>query len=169
MTAVMANGNWDPGKYTYLSKMPHFLVVVNRFIIKNYILALSRLLSSLEEARQVLPSSEEEFGFLSDLLQSRELHALVKVHNKILNNGKDEKFHPTLSNSMQIALEVLDLVAPRATVSGDCKEIFILLQRPHIQVYLIFVVKLLYMPSTACCLKCKRSSVINSRHVKILV
>ncbi|GLG99617.1 Peripheral plasma membrane protein CASK, partial [Gryllus bimaculatus] len=105
--AVMANGNWDP--------------------------ALSRLLVSLEEARQVLPSSEEEFGFLSDLLQSKELHALVKVHNKIINNGKDEKFHPTLSNSMQIALEVLEVVAPRTCISEDCKEVFMLLQKPHIQ------------------------------------
>nr|CAD7197717.1 unnamed protein product [Timema douglasi] len=107
MTAVMANGNWDP--------------------------ALSRLLVSLEESRQILPSSEEEFGFLSELLQSKELHALVKVHNKILSNGKDEKFHPTLSNSMQIALEVLDVVAPRAALKEEFKEIFMLLQRPHIQ------------------------------------
>nr|CAD7263660.1 unnamed protein product [Timema shepardi] len=107
MTAVMANGNWDP--------------------------ALSRLLVSLEESRQILPSSEEDFGFLSELLQSKELHALVKVHNKILSNGKDEKFHPTLSNSMQIALEVLDVVAPRAALKEEFKEIFMLLQRPHIQ------------------------------------
>nr|CAD7457301.1 unnamed protein product [Timema tahoe] len=95
--------------------------------------ALSRLLVSLEESRQILPSSEEEFGFLSELLQSKELHALVKVHNKILSNGKDEKFHPTLSNSMQIALEVLDVVAPRASLKEEFKEIFMLLQRPHIQ------------------------------------
>jgi hypothetical protein len=96
--------------------------------------ALSRLLVSLEEARQVLPSSEEEFVFLSGLLQSKELHALVKVHNKIISNGKDEKFHPTLSNSMQIALEVLDVVGPRVALREECKEIFMLLQKPHIQV-----------------------------------
>ncbi|XP_071445814.1 MAGUK p55 subfamily member 7 isoform X5 [Hetaerina americana] len=107
MTAVMANGNWDP--------------------------ALSRLLVSLEEVRQQLPSSEEEFGFLSGLLQSRELNALVQVHNKILSNGKDEKFHPMLSNAMQVALEVLDVVSPRTTLHGDCKEIFFLLQKPHMQ------------------------------------
>lgn len=107
MTAVMANGNWDP--------------------------SLSRLLASLEESRQILPSSEEEFGFLSGLLQSKELHALVKVHNKIIDNGKDEKFHPTLSNSMQIALEVLDVVLPRINLSEECKEIFLLLQKPHLQ------------------------------------
>jgi len=100
--------------------------------------ALSRLLVSLEEARQVLPSSEEEFVFLSGLLQSKELHALVKVHNKIISNGKDEKFHPTLSNSMQIALEVLDVVGPRVALREECKEIFMLLQKPHIQVNAIY-------------------------------
>ncbi|XP_046391171.1 MAGUK p55 subfamily member 7 isoform X6 [Ischnura elegans] len=107
MTAVMANGNWDP--------------------------ALSRLLVSLEEVRQQLPSSEEEFGFLSGLLQSRELNALVQVHNKIISNGKDEKFHPMLSNAMQVALEVLDVVSQRTSIQADCKEIFFLLQKPHMQ------------------------------------
>uniref|UniRef100_A0A1B6MBB7 MAGUK p55 subfamily member 7 n=1 Tax=Graphocephala atropunctata TaxID=36148 RepID=A0A1B6MBB7_9HEMI len=107
MTAVMANGNWDP--------------------------SLSHLLGALEESRQNLPSSEEEFGFLSDLLQSKELHALVKVHNKIIDNGKDEKFHPMLSSSMQIALEVLDVILPRINLSEDCKELFLLLQKPHLQ------------------------------------
>ncbi|XP_075228457.1 membrane palmitoylated protein 7-like protein metro isoform X2 [Lycorma delicatula] len=107
MTAVMANGNWDP--------------------------SLSRLLASLEESKQDLPSSEEEFGFLSDLLQSKELHALVKVHNKIVDNGKDENFHPILSSSMQIALEVLDVILPRIGLSEDCKQLFLLLQKPHLQ------------------------------------
>lgn len=105
-----------------------------------FVTALSRLLASLEESRQILPSSEEEFGFLSDLLQSRELHALVKVHNKIVDNGKDEKFHPILSSSMQIALEVLDLILPRTNLSADCKELFMLLQTSHLQVRgLVFI------------------------------
>lgn len=95
---------------------------------------MSRLLASLEESRQDLPSSEEEFGFLSDLLQSKELHALVKVHNKIVDNGKDENFHPILSSSMQIALEVLDVILPRLSLNEDCKHLFLLLQKPHLQV-----------------------------------
>lgn len=103
----MANGNWDP--------------------------SLSRLLASLEESRQELPSSEEEFGFLSELLQSKELHALVKVHNKILDNGKDDNFRPVLSTSMQIALETLDVILPRISLSDDCKQLFLLLQTPHLQ------------------------------------
>lgn len=104
---AMPNGDWDP--------------------------ALSKLLTSLEEAKTDLPTSEEEFGFLSELLQSKELHALVKVHNIILNNGKDEKFHPTLSNAMQIALEVLDVMAPKTSLHEDAREAFLLLQKPHIQ------------------------------------
>lgn len=94
---------------------------------------LSKLLSSLEEAKSDLSTTDEEFGFLSELLQSKELHALVKVHNIIVNNGKDEKFHPILSNAMQIALEVLDVMAPKTLLIEDVKEVFLLLQKPHIQ------------------------------------
>lgn len=94
----------------------------------------------LEESKQALPSSEEEFGFLSDLLQSRQLHALVQVHNKILDNSKDEKFHPVLSTSMQIALEVLDVMVPRINISDDSKELFVLLQKSHLQVKLLLLV-----------------------------
>lgn len=108
MTAalVMENINWDP--------------------------ALSKLLNSLQENKNEIPScTEEEFGFLSELLQSKELNALVNVHNKILNNVKDDKFFPVLSNSMDIDIEVLDLLSTH--VSKDCKELFHLLQKPHIQ------------------------------------
>lgn len=78
--------------------------------------------------------SVEEINFLSELLQSKELNALVTVHNKIIANGKDDKFFPMLSTSMQIALEVLDMLAQRCHVSSDCKELFHLLQTPHVQV-----------------------------------
>ncbi|XP_018349885.1 PREDICTED: MAGUK p55 subfamily member 7 isoform X3 [Trachymyrmex septentrionalis] len=110
MTAavVMENVNWDP--------------------------ALSKLLNSLQENKSEIPScTEEEFGFLSELLQSKELNALVHVHNKILNNVKDDKFFPVLSNSMDIDVEVLDLLSTKTHVSSDCKELFHLLQKPHIQ------------------------------------
>ncbi|KAK6627468.1 hypothetical protein RUM44_009945 [Polyplax serrata] len=95
--------------------------------------ALSKLLTSLKEAKTEISATEEEFGFLSELLQSKELHALVKVHNIIQNNGKDEKFHPTLSNAMQIALEVLDVTAPKTLLIEEAKEIFLILQKPHVQ------------------------------------
>ena len=45
--------------------------------------AFSGLLDSLEEVRPQLQSDEEDFGFLSGLLGSRELQALVQVHNKV--------------------------------------------------------------------------------------
>ncbi|KAL6256208.1 hypothetical protein P5V15_012324 [Pogonomyrmex californicus] len=110
MTAavVMENVNWDP--------------------------ALSKLLNSLQENKSEIPScTEEEFGFLSELLQSKELNALVNIHNKILNNVKDDKFFPVLSNSMDIDIEVLDLLSTKTHISADCKELFHLLQKPHIQ------------------------------------
>ncbi|KAJ3660465.1 hypothetical protein Zmor_004914 [Zophobas morio] len=94
--------------------------------------ALSRLLSSLQQARE-LPSTEEELGFLSDLLQSKELHALVNVHNKIISNGASDKFFPMLSTSMHVMVDVLEVLASRIQSSEDCKELFYLLQKPHVQ------------------------------------
>ncbi|XP_011315251.1 MAGUK p55 subfamily member 7 isoform X3 [Fopius arisanus] len=106
--AVMENISWDP--------------------------ALSKLLNSLEEHKTDIPScTDEEFGFLNDLLRSKELNALVNVHNKILANVQDEKFAPVLSNSMDIDIEVLDMLASKTYISEECKELFHLLQRPHIQ------------------------------------
>ena len=98
-----------------------------------YAAALSRLLSSLQQARE-LPSTEEELGFLSDLLQSKELHALVNVHNKIISNGASDKFFPMLSTSMHVMVDVLEVLASRIQSSEDCKELFYLLQKPHVQV-----------------------------------
>ncbi|XP_022903363.1 MAGUK p55 subfamily member 7 isoform X3 [Onthophagus taurus] len=110
MTAeVMANGTkekWDP--------------------------ALSRLLTSLQQANE-LPSTDEELGFLSDLLQSKELHALVNVHNKIITNGASDKFFPILSTSMNVMYDVLQVIASRTSLSEDCKELFYLFQKPHVQ------------------------------------
>ncbi|XP_014605497.1 PREDICTED: MAGUK p55 subfamily member 7 isoform X4 [Polistes canadensis] len=110
MTAalVMENINWDP--------------------------ALSKLLKSLKENKSEIPScTDEEFGFLSELLQSKELNALVTVHNKIINNVKDDKFFPVLSNSMDIDIEVLDMLSTKTHVSEDYKELFHLLQKPNMQ------------------------------------
>ncbi|XP_043504716.1 MAGUK p55 subfamily member 7 isoform X3 [Polistes fuscatus] len=110
MTAalVMENVNWDP--------------------------ALSKLLKSLKENKSEIPScTDEEFGFLSELLQSKELNALVTVHNKIINNVKDDKFFPVLSNSMDIDIEVLDMLSTKTHVSEDYKELFHLLQKPNMQ------------------------------------
>ncbi|KAK9700542.1 L27 domain [Popillia japonica] len=91
-----------------------------------------RLLTSLQQANE-LPSTDEELGFLSDLLQSKELHALVNVHNKIITNGASDKFFPMLSTSVNVMYDVLEVIAVRTHISEDCKELFYLLQKPHVQ------------------------------------
>lgn len=88
------------------------------------------MLASLKE---VQPSGED-VAFLSELLQSKQLHALVQVHNKIVAKGKDDKFYPLLSNSMQVTLEVLELLSDVASVSKEYEELLKLLQKPHFQV-----------------------------------
>ncbi|XP_033224040.1 MAGUK p55 subfamily member 3-like [Belonocnema kinseyi] len=95
---------------------------------------LSKLLNSLVENKSELPScTDEEFGFLSELLQSKELNALVKVHNKVLVNIKDDKFFPILSNAMDVDVDVLQVLSTKAHTSEECRELFQLLQKPHIQ------------------------------------
>ncbi|KAF5305264.1 hypothetical protein FQA39_LY09229 [Lamprigera yunnana] len=94
--------------------------------------SLSRLLTSLQQTKE-LPSTEEELVFLSNLLQSKELHALVNVHNKIISNGASDKFFPTLSTSMHVMFDVLEVLASKTPVSPDCKELFYLLQQPYVQ------------------------------------
>lgn len=102
--------------------------------VLNYfpILALTRLLTSLKE---VPSGGEEDLAFLSELLQSKQLHALVQVHNKIVAKGKDDKFYPLLSNAMQVTLEVLEMFGQVVTTSKDYDELLSLLQKPHFQVY----------------------------------
>lgn len=120
-----------------------FLSFEYKFNLYTFLLsALSKLLNSLRENKSEIPScTEEEFGFLSELLQSKELNALVTVHNKILNNVKDDKFFPVLSNSMDIDIEVLDLLSTKTHVSEEYKELFHLLQKPHMQVRdIVFVI-----------------------------
>jgi hypothetical protein len=67
------------------------------------------------------------------LLQSKELHALVNVHNKIISNGASDKFFPMLSTSMHVMVDVLEVLATKLHVSEECKELFYLLQKPHVQ------------------------------------
>ncbi|XP_065205622.1 MAGUK p55 subfamily member 7 isoform X2 [Planococcus citri] len=106
-TAVMASRNWDP--------------------------SLSGLLASLEESRGNVCTSDEEFNFLSNMLHSKELHALFKVHNKILEKERNERYRPVLASSMQIVLEIMDAIIPYLGESDDCKELFFHLQKPHLQ------------------------------------
>ncbi|XP_035443978.1 MAGUK p55 subfamily member 7 isoform X3 [Spodoptera frugiperda] len=94
--------------------------------------ALTRLLASLKEVQ----SGGEDVAFLSELLQSKQLHALVQVHNKIVAKGKDDKFYPLLSNAMQVTLEVFELLHDVVSVSKEYRELLNLLQKPHFQAIL---------------------------------
>ncbi|KAJ8955981.1 hypothetical protein NQ318_006252 [Aromia moschata] len=117
--------------YTDTPQRTNFLAT-DALVLILLIPALSRLLSSLQQASN-LPSTEEELGFLSDLLQSKELHALFKVHNKVISNGNSDKFFPMLSTSMDVMADVLEELISRPHMSEDCKELFYLLQKPHVQ------------------------------------
>ncbi|KAI5735141.1 hypothetical protein M8J77_014757 [Diaphorina citri] len=92
-------------------------------------ISVSSLLETLQESQSTFSANDEELLFLSSLLQSKELNALVHVHNSIVN----EQSHPVLSNAMQISLEVLDVLLSRLALNDDCKELFVLLQRPNLQ------------------------------------
>lgn len=96
------------------------------------LLALTRLLSSLKEVQS---NNGEDVAFLSELLQSKQLHALVQVHNKIVaTQCKDDKFYPLLSNAMQVTLEVLEMFDNVITTCKEYEELLSLLQKPHFQV-----------------------------------
>ncbi|XP_030762910.1 MAGUK p55 subfamily member 7 isoform X2 [Sitophilus oryzae] len=95
---------------------------------------LTDLFSNLQRASN-LPTTDEELAFLNDLLQSKELNALVNIHNKILTNVDRKRFFPIpiLSDSMQVLSDVLEVLLSRPAMSPDCKELFLMLQRPHLQ------------------------------------
>lgn len=61
---------------------------------------LSKLVSSLKEADSL--SSEQELRFLQNLLESKEINALVNVHSKVGKLCKDEKCAPLMSSSIQV-------------------------------------------------------------------
>ena len=75
---------------------------------------------------------EEEYEFLEQLLQSRELNALVKAHNVILFCNQEQC--PCVSNSCQIAAEVMEDVRPYALMLEECRELYAILSTPHIRV-----------------------------------
>ncbi|CAK1588160.1 unnamed protein product [Parnassius mnemosyne] len=99
---------------------------------ENWDPALTKLLASLKEVQ----SDGEDVAFLSELLQSKQLNALVQVHNKIVAKGKDDKFFPLLSNAMQVTLEVLEMLVDVAAVSNEYEELLRVLQKPHFQAIL---------------------------------
>jgi hypothetical protein len=130
MTTKVASRHWDPCKF-YGPAILTILLLLTFYISFS---ALTGLLASLEECKGSICSSDEEYGFLDSLLRSRELHALFRVHNKILEKDKNEKYRPVLASSMQIVLEILDSIIPYLDENEDFKELFFHLQKPHLQV-----------------------------------
>ncbi len=66
------------------------------------------------------------------MLQSRDLNALVKAHNVILFCNAEQC--PCVSNSCEIAAEVMDDVRPYALMVDECRELYAILTTPHIRV-----------------------------------
>ncbi|XP_045117056.1 MAGUK p55 subfamily member 7-like isoform X4 [Portunus trituberculatus] len=99
-------------------------------------LSLGGLLSSLEKARVQLDSDEEDFGFLADLLKSRELQALVNVHNKFplsQINRTRKTCQALMSNAEEIGISIMKEIHGCTIPTGDAIELFAILQSPHLQ------------------------------------
>uniref|UniRef100_A0A1A9Z0N7 MAGUK p55 subfamily member 7 n=1 Tax=Glossina pallidipes TaxID=7398 RepID=A0A1A9Z0N7_GLOPL len=97
----------------------------------NYDPALSKLITTLKEAETL--SNDQEIDFLKALLESKELNALVNVHTKVAKVGRDDRLAPMLSNSAVILYEALEQLSQRCHLNEDCREVFHLLQKPHLQ------------------------------------
>uniref|UniRef100_A0A182N8R9 MAGUK p55 subfamily member 7 n=1 Tax=Anopheles dirus TaxID=7168 RepID=A0A182N8R9_9DIPT len=72
---------------------------------------ISKLITSLKEAESL--TDEKDLGFLQNLLQSKELNALVNVHSKVAKINKDDRIAPLLSASMQSILFAHDAIAQK--------------------------------------------------------
>jgi len=75
--------------------------------------------------------AEEDYEFLEQLLQSRELNALVKAHNVILFCNQEQC--PCVSNACQITAEVMEDIRPFALMMDECRELYSLLSAPHVR------------------------------------
>ena len=79
--------------------------------------------------------AEEDYEFLEQLLQSRELNALVKAHNVILFCNQEQC--PCVSNACQITAEVMEDIRPFALMMDECRELYSLLSAPHVRVCIL--------------------------------
>lgn len=129
-------GAFDPGKKSgNKSDKPLMKLIYWPVVVLISRLALAGLLESLVGSRDAISASKEELDFLSNLLQSKELHALFKVYNTIVDRVRDDRrCSPVLSSSMQTTLDVMEVILPRIALSDTSRQLFQLLQNPHIQV-----------------------------------
>lgn len=73
----------------------------------------------------------EDFEEILHLLSKRELNSVVKIHNIILFCNQEQC--PCVSNSCQIAIEVMEDVRPLALMIEECRELYAILTTPHIR------------------------------------
>lgn len=124
-------GSFDPGKTSHCGSP----LLFDTYLFFSIYLALAGLLESLVGSQDAISASKEELDFLSNILQSKELHALFKVYNTIVDRVRDDRrCSPVLSSSMQITLDVMEVLLPRIALSDTSRQLFQLLQNPHIQV-----------------------------------
>ena len=76
--------------------------------------------------------AEEDYEFLEQLLQSRQLNSLVKSHNVILFCNQEQC--PCVSNACQITADVMEDIRPFALMIEECRELYALLSAPHVRV-----------------------------------
>jgi len=100
---------------------------------------LSNLLANLPNV-QALPGDEHDLKFISQVLTSKEIQALLLVHKKVTAiNGtsanESEILIPTVSNSFEISCEVIEILQSYLHRSGSrfARELLLLLQRPAFQ------------------------------------
>jgi hypothetical protein len=87
---------------------------------------------------------------LNSLLQSRELQALVQVHNSIAKSltGSEDGFDspvsgtgggvtPVVTNLEDLSFDVLDVLHPLASRYREARELYRILQKPHVQALLM--------------------------------
>jgi len=95
--------------------------------------ALSHLMYAMEVSPAVMDfklDEEEDYMFLKQILHSTELHALFKAHDAILLTNAE--IGPALSNSSEIADQVMADIRPYAMMYEDVRELYQLLRSPHI-------------------------------------
>ena len=79
-----------------------------------------------------MDEAEEDYEFLEQLLQSRQLNSLVKSHNVILFCNQEQC--PCVSNACQITADVMEDIRPFALMIEECRELYALLSAPHVRV-----------------------------------
>ena len=84
---------------------------------------------------QVTSLRKDDIAFLKRIFKSKQINALFKIYNKVERKAFHKQHTPILSTSVNVIIDVLDVLAQFLHHSGpDVNELFMLLQKAHIQV-----------------------------------